>query len=265
LFAVQERQRLAQYFNSYQFAACRALIQEVVDRLSLDEKQRFAVLAILVEGYEAWERFKHGAGLTCLEKGMAELQKLANVRAEGFLASLTGGLRDNLEFLRRLKAERRDAQELHALLLSDLLANAKRRIEEGKCDDAAARLYRLVEMTGQIEIQRLCGAKTDDFPLEEIPESLRQEFERRYRDENGKIKLPLEATYRVLSERGSDTGQRFFQDRGRFSNLQQARNHSILAHGVMPIEEGRVRELLEFVSSLMPLQDEPRFPKLQVG
>lgn len=263
LFAVQERQRLTQYFNSYQFAACRALIREAIDRLSADERQRFEVLRILVEGYEAWERFKHSAGLTCLEKGMAELQKLANVRAEEFLASLTDSLGCNLEFLRRLKGERQGAQELHPLLLSDLLANARRRMEEGKFDDAAARLYRLVEMIGQIEIQRLCGAKTDNFPREEVPEALREEYEHRYRDEKGKLKLPLEATYRVLSERGNDTGQRFFQDRGRFSNLQQARNLSILAHGVTPIEEGRVRELLKFVSSLMPLQDEPRFPKLK--
>jgi len=194
---------------------------------------------------------------------MAELQKLANARAERFLASLTDSLGSNLGFLRRLKMERRGAQELHPLLLSDLLANARRRMEEGKFDDAAARLYRLVEMIGQIEIQRLCGAKTDNFPREEVPEALREEYEHRYRDEKGKLKLPLEATYRVLSERGSDTGRRFFQDRGRFSNLQQARNLSILAHGVTPIEEGRVRELLEFVSSLMPLQDEPRFPKLK--
>ena len=265
LFAVQERQRLAQHFNSYQFAACRTLIQGVVDHLSSDEKQRFEVLQVLVDGYEAWERFKHGAGLACLERGLAELQKLVNVRAEGFLASLTDGLRRNLEFLRRLKAERRDGQELHSLLLSDLLANAKRRTDEGKFDDAAARLYRLVEMMGQFEIQRLCGAETSNFPIEEIPEALKEDFVRRYRDEKDKkIKLPLEATYRVLQEKGSEAGRRFFQDQGRFSNLQQARNQSILAHGMIPLEEKRVRELLEFVTALMPLQDEPRFPKLSV-
>ena len=88
---------------------------------------------------------------------------------------------------------------------------------------------------------------------------------RRYRDEKDqKIKLPLEATYRVLQEKESEAGRRFFQDQGRFSNLQQARNHSILAHGMIPLEEKRVKELLEFVIALMPLQDEPRFPKLLV-
>ena len=263
VFAIQERQRLAQYFSSYQFAACRALIQGVVERLSADEKQRFEVLKVLVDGYEAWERFKHGAALTCLEKGMAELQKLVNVRAEGFLASLTSGLRGNLEFLRRLKAERRDTQELHALLLSDLLANAKRRIEEGKFDDATARLYRLVEMVGQREIEQLCQAKTDNFPEEKIPEALREEFSRRYRSSrDGQIKLGLEATYRVLQAYGNEVGLCFFQDRGRFDQLQQARNRSILAHGVTPIEEQRTCELLDFVSSLLPHRDELRFPKL---
>jgi hypothetical protein len=59
-------------------------------------------------------------------------------------------------------------------------------------------------------------------------------------------------------------GERFFRDRGRFSNLQEARNQSILAHGEKPLEEKRVQELLAFVSSLTSLQDEPRFPKLRV-
>lgn len=263
LFAVQERQHLARHFNSYQFTACRTLIQEVTGRLSAEEKQRFDVLKVLVDGYEAWERFKHSAGLTCLEKGLAEFRKLVNVHAAGFLGSLRNTLEQNIAFLRSLQGERPDPKKLHPLLLSDLLANAKRRIEEGKFDDAAARLYRLVEMMGQFEVQQLCGAETGNFPLDEIPETLREDFVRRYHDEKDKkIKLPLEATYRVLQEKGNETGRRFFQEQGRFSNLQQARNHSILAHGMIPLEEKRVMELLEFVTTLMPMQDEPRFPKL---
>lgn len=265
LFAVQEQQRLAQYFNSYQFAACRTLIQEIAGRLSAEAQQRFAVLLTLVEGYDHWERFKHGAALTCLEKGMAELRKLVNVHAAGFLAALLPGVDDNLQFLRRLRDERPEAQSLHPLLLNDLLANAMRRLEEGKFDDAAARLYRLVEMIGQLEVQKVFGVKTDDFPVETIPAALRAEYERRYRSvQDGKIKLPLEATFRVLHAQANPVGECFFQERGRFSNLQQARNQSILAHGMTPIEEKRVQELLDFVRTLMPSHDAPHFPKLQV-
>lgn len=266
LFAIQEQQRLVYYFNSYQFAACRRVIQDVADRVSAEERQRFAVLGMLVEGYEAWERFKHGAALTCLEKGMAELRKLENVHAQGFLASLAPELTRNLEFLRRLHAERHTPQDLHPLLLSDLLANAERRLEEGKCDDAAARLYRLAEMIGQLELERMCGAKTENVPPTEIPEPLRGEFVRRYRDErDGRIKLPLEATFRLLAERGNELGQRFVEQRDRFSTLQQARNRSILAHGMTPIEERRVQELRDFVLTLVPQRDELRFPKFRIS
>lgn len=265
LFAIQEQQRLAYYFNSYQFAACRRVIQDVADRVGREERQRFAVLRVLVDGYEAWERFTHGAALTCLEKGLAELHTLANLGAEGFLASLAPELTRNLEFLRRLRAERRSSQDLHPLLLSDLLANAERRIEEGKYDDATARLYRLVEMSAQLELVRLCGVTTDNVPLEEIPESLRDEFVRRYRDErDGRIKLPLEATFRLLARRGNALGQRFEAERGRFSTLQQARNRSILAHGMTPIEDTRVQELRAFVLTLLPQREELRFPKLRI-
>jgi CRISPR-associated protein (TIGR02710 family) len=263
LFAVQERQRLAQHFNSYQFTACRTLIQDARNRLSVEEQRRFDVLSILVEGYEAWDSFNHRRGLKRLDEARAKLQHLVDLKAEGFLSSLMPQLVENRLFLQQLKDETHDFQQLHALLLNDLLANAKRRIDEGKFDDAAARLYRLVEMMGQLAVQQLCNAETGNFPAKEIPEVIREEFVRRYRDaKDEKIKLPLEATYRVLQEKGNDVGRRFFQDQGRFGNLQQARNHSILAHGMIPLEEKRVRELLEFVTALMPLQDEPRFPKL---
>lgn len=232
-------------------------------RLSPDEKRRFEVLRALAEGYEAWDSFYHRRALRRLDEANAKLQQLVDLNVAGFLSSLTSSLADNLKFLRRLRENTRDFQELHPLLLSDLLANAKRRVEEGKFDDAAARLYRLVEMIGQIEIERICQGKTENFPSEKIPETLREEFERRYRSaKDGQIKLGLEATYQVLQAYGDEIGQRFFQDRSRFDRLQQARNRSILAHGMIPIEEEKARELLDFVSSLSPLQDEPRLPKL---
>lgn len=265
MFAVQERQHLVQYFNGYQFTACRLLIQAVANRLSADERRRFEVCKVVVEGYEAWDGFNHRRALKRLDEAATKLQQLVDVKAEGFLAPLTTGLQDNLAFLRRLKDHTGDFQILHPLLLNDLLANAKRRLGEGKLDDAAARLYRLVEMVGQVEVKRMYGAETGNFPLESIPESLREEFQRRYHEEKDqKIKLPLEATYRLLREQGSEVGQRFFQDRGRFSNLQQARNQSILAHGVTPIDEQRVQELCNFVSKLIPQQEEPQFPKLRM-
>ncbi|MGE0827503.1 MAG: TIGR02710 family CRISPR-associated CARF protein [Candidatus Binatia bacterium] len=262
LFAVQERQRLAQHFNAYQFAACRTLIQDGRARLSADEQRRFDVLNILIEGYEAWDSFNHRRGLKKLEEATAKLQHLADLKAEGFLAPLIPLLAENRLFLQQLKENTQEFHTLHTLLLSDLFANAKRRLEEGKLDDTAARLYRLVEMMGQFEIQQLCNAETSNFPIEEIPEALREDFVRRYRDEKDKkIKLSLEATYRVLQEKGNEVGRRFFQDQGRFSNLQQARNQSILAHGMIPLEEKRVRELLEFVTTLIPTHDAPQFPK----
>src|SRR5205823_6801802 len=104
-------------FNSYQFSACRMLIQSISERLASDERRRFEVLDILAEGYEAWDRFNHKHGLNRLEKGLVELRKLVDLRAEGFLTSLTGGLANNVEFLRRLKQNTQDFHELHPLLL----------------------------------------------------------------------------------------------------------------------------------------------------
>ena len=65
---------------------------------------------------------------------------------EKFLAQIN----ENLEFL-KLKISKRGIKTGDVkYYLPDLLNNAYRRIEEGKYDDAVARLYRSIELTAQL-------------------------------------------------------------------------------------------------------------------
>lgn len=56
----------------------------------------------------------------------------------------------------------------------DLLANAKRRKDEGRIDDAVARLYRAIEVVAQVALKDRHGFKSSEkVPLDRVPEALR--------------------------------------------------------------------------------------------
>jgi hypothetical protein len=120
----------------------------------------------------------------------------------------------------------------------DLVSNARRRYLQSKYDDAVARLYRVLEMVGQIEFEKLTGCPTSDVDPGKLSESIREEYVSRYQSpDDGKIKLPLNATFRALKELGHHTGERFYQNEETFKKIMSARNDSILAHGTQHIKK----------------------------
>jgi CRISPR-associated protein (TIGR02710 family) len=133
--------------------------------------------------------------------------------------------RECLEFLKALADQTQQFKRPAPLLVADLLANAERRAVQGRYDDATARLYRALEMQGQIAFQELTGASTGNVPEEKIPAALREEYALRYRDpQDGKIKIPLEATFRLLHAVDHPLGQQFLAHQEDFRRLLLARN-----------------------------------------
>ena len=90
-------------------------------------------------------------------------------------------------------------------LVVDLLNNASRRAEEGKYDDAVARLYRCIELIAQIKLKERFGIDTSDVDLKLIPEEVKDELERK-RDEKGRIKIGLSDSYKLLSAFNDELG-----------------------------------------------------------
>ena len=98
---------------------------------------------------------------------------------------------------------------------------------DGRCDDAAARIYRALELYGQIEFERVAGFGNGNVPKNAIPETLRSEFISRYTDpQSGAIKLPLHATFCCLKETGQASGDRYFE------NLEEIKRYR--AAGTIP-------------------------------
>ena len=174
---------------------------------------------------------------------------------------------------RMLRAARAHREHVEAIaeasapgwpLVADLLANARRRIAEGRQDDAVARLYRAIEATAQVALrERHDIADTGAVPLDALPEDLRARCATRA--EAGTVKLGLQDAYALLRGRGDPAGERFFTlGLATEQSPLSARNQSILAHGFQPVGAKVTDALWQAALALSELAEDtlPVFPVL---
>jgi CRISPR-associated protein (TIGR02710 family) len=264
LFAVEEKRRIAQYFNSYQYAAAAAALTALLPRLLEPDRSLLEALAELTEGYGAWDRFDHRAAWRRLGEARRKLGERVRITGQRDYDELLAALDAHVTFLAALREDTDQFRRSHLRLVGDLVANAERRIGEEKFDDAVARLYRAVELRGQVAFEAACGTSTSKVDPAKVPESLREEYQRRYRDPGtGMLRLPLFATYRLLDAIGDPVGAGFRQRKTELDQLLDARNASILAHGLVPLDAQRAQHLRDVVGMLVPPDlERPQFPRL---
>ena len=120
-------------------------------------------------------------------------------------------------------------------ILASLINNSRRRYEEHKYDDAIARLYRSLELIGQIKLEsyELDSSDIDVSILKEknVDESFINRLES-IRTKDGKIKIGLIRDFELLSEIDDDIGEFYLENEKRILNIVKSRNSSILAHGM---------------------------------
>ena len=122
-------------------------------------------------------------------------------------------------------------------ILADLLANALRRAQEGKDDDAVARLYRAVEMIGQMLLLQQ-GINTSAVRLEQLPSS----WQTSYQGSPEPLKLGQEKDFLLLESLGHPVGKRYCENKN-LRNYLSKRNSSVLAHGIEPMSREVFQEL----------------------
>jgi len=151
-------------------------------------------------------------------------------------------------------------------MVEDLVANADRRSNEGKYDDAVARLYRATEMVAQVRfLEKPLECETDKVPPERVPESLREDFCQRYLDPTTrKLRLSLSAAYRILKAIGASEGDAFFAREEAIGKLLNARNYSLLAHGVTPVKAETYHKFKTLISEIFGVDDIPGFPTVDL-
>lgn len=172
--------------------------------------------------------------------------------------------------------------------MPDLLNNAYRRIEEGKYDDAVARLYRSIELIAQMSLTKesiineqnlwtnsefsiniLDVDRIQDIEVQDVLETFNN-YRKAKEKSNKTFGIALKNSYELLEALGSEFASDYLQD-DKLNDNVSLRNRSILAHGLQPIDKSKAKELYSQVlkyakrafPDLVKYMDMAEFPKFE--
>jgi CRISPR-associated protein (TIGR02710 family) len=230
--AVREVERARDLWSSCQFESAARILRAIAPRLP--HRLRFGAIADLADAMGARHRLDFPAAARHLNPLQRKLPSLLDGRPDFGLLGFARTARDLCTACEQ--AVPGDT------LLRELLDNTLRTAAQERFEDAAARLYRAMEMQGQLWLTattqgafrngRLRPASTLPAPLAELAFC--------QPDAAGEVKLSLEQVFRALGQLGHPQAATVVTDiaRGNQSRWRAAtekRNSSILAHGVSPI------------------------------
>ena len=251
-------------FNRGDFTSALDLAEKS-RRRGRDQAREFNALASLAKSYSGWELFQHGGAANSLSKIIKDdwnnLRALVNTNSN----DLDTVLKSHLEKLNGITGK----EDRHGKLIDDLLANANRRLVEGRFDDAMARIYRALEGMAQHALENRYGIPdTGRVQVSGVPEKLRDKWISEGLAENTENFKPLglQKAYELLSCLGDTLGEKF-EKLGLLGQKTElsARNMSILAHGWDPVNEEQVKNLFKKALELreIGLDHFPQFPILR--
>ena len=263
VFAEEERRQIVTLFNARRYAAAIQIMDDCTRALPPQIESYFKFVHQLANGFLFWDQFLHKKALDCLQKGLSTLEQYLKYYPCEQYDQLIKEILIHIEYLSTLLVKTNQMQNFHSLLIRELINNSRRRIEDKGFDDAAARIYRALELYGQICFEKAIGCSNDKVKPSKIPQEFRDEFIRKYRDPHSDMmKLPLQATFIILRAKGHEAGERFFKYEEKIKNIQSARNKSILAHGIQPVSEHAAQSILETVTEFVQVKDFFDFSKL---
>jgi CRISPR-associated protein (TIGR02710 family) len=215
----------------------------------------------IIDAYSLWDTFKLKDALHLFGKIKADGVLNAHPMNKSFTKnfSLLNGSTENKYSIYRLV---------------DLLQNINRRMEEGKYDDAQARIYRLFEYMAQIKLYESHNKlETERIKISSLPETLRHKYEK-MAGHKQEVQLSMVRVYELLEDlkdaMGVDFMSQYRQEESELRKLLNQRNKSILAHGFKAIEKEDCEKLMsiaqEFLNKYFPdwtrEKDNAVFPKL---
>lgn len=257
IFAEEERRQIVTLFNRRRFSAVLQIIDACRNReLPADIMGYFSFVRPISEGYLLWEQFNHKAAKRKLAEGLTLLAEFCKVHRNPAIEAFGSHVEENLLFLEQLLSETEAMRKLHPILIDDLMNNAWRRMADKRYDDAAARIYRTLELYGQVNFEETAGCPTDAVTPDVIPEEIRKDFVKKYRDNRkNTLKLPMTATFEYLKRVGHPAGVRFFERHKKIKDVQSNRNSSILAHGIKPVTETAINSIFSTVSECVGFEN----------
>ena len=272
--ATIEINRAKRYFNNYQFNESLFYFKKA--KKSLYDIERTDMYIKIVKLYQYWDKFENLIPFTNKHNQITDtmLGSYLNISIKKEIDN-NKNLKDyfykneknfmiqidkNISFLKKKISNKGKINEGDIYYyLPDLLNNAQRRIEEGKFDDATARLYRVTELISQIRLyeygliekKRLEADKVfhieklnivKNYPLNLIEFVSKQpDFQN---SDKKTVKLALKDNYRLLKLLNDELAIKFLNDKD-LDNALSGRNNSILAHGLKASDGENTKALYE--------------------
>lgn len=255
-------QQLADAFNVYQFHEA-----EKIARLIVEQGVRprfFSTFAELAHAYALWDGFQYVDAEKLFDHVLPILEKEASPDLLAFIEKVRSNnlaLKAVASDLVGFMVDRRQCP----YYLQDLAANALRREEQGRYDDAVARLYSLLEKTAKTALLCNYGLDTSSLTIEELPQDFPTE-NRPIVSHDGTMQLPLFKAYQLLAHLKHPLGLNFMEHQSSLKVLLQTRNFSLLAHGFEPVSAESCVQLRNVVLAFLNTSKDglTKFPNLNV-
>jgi len=232
--AIREVERARDLWAGCQFETAASVLRQVAPRVPL--RRRFEALAMLADGMAARHRLEFAKAKGIFHQAISRLRPIFK---STHAASPLPIAKHAMKVCQDCAAD-----AANAALLRELLDNALRTAAQGRYEDAAARLYRAMEMQAQIWLAGATGklfvnGRCKPEKTAQLPDALKA-LPFCQPNDRGEIKLSLEQCFQALAALAHPQACAIAEDigrgeGGRFRTATQERNASILAHGVKPI------------------------------
>lgn len=253
--AIREIERARDLWSAHQFDIAARVLSEVAPRTQ--RARRFGALGKLAEALAARHRLDFKEARNLLGRLNNQWPDLFDGQEDFGLCAFSRGA---FEICRACCEG-----AAHPRFLRELLDNALRTAAQGRYEDAAARLYRAMEMQGQIWL----AEKTDHLfkngtcaaaRVAEIPSVLTDRHVFCRAPDGGDVRLSLEQIFRILATLDHAQAIRIVHDlddstagggHSRWRIATEKRNTSILAHGVLPIGETGFEQMRQLAAEFL--------------
>jgi CRISPR-associated protein (TIGR02710 family) len=245
VLAVREVERVADLWKGLQFEAAARLLRNTAEQVPANTKGLWTTFALVAEVMAARHRLALGEALSLLDKVYNPQEKITPL-GNLFVGRDDFGLLHDLAEMRMMMRNCLGSGGANKILLRELLDNALRTAEQGRYEDAAARLYRALEMQGQLRLMTTseglfingrCSEDNVQTLFNRYPDLDREKWGKT--DREGRINLGLEQIFRCLLDLGDSGVKSIVEDldsRGsRIRAVTKTRNEGMLAHGVSPV------------------------------
>jgi CRISPR-associated protein (TIGR02710 family) len=257
--AVRELDQAATLWAAQQYEAVESLLRRTKGRVPLEQRPGFERVIDLSSALSARLSLRLAEASETLAKLDRKLAKISpSLASQDAFENLRAFCRDGSVRLAASHSANGPASDPRAQL-RELLDNAILTSRLGRHDDAAARLYRALELHGQNELTRLtAGAfKLGQLKEDRVPASLASfpGFVGPDGELLAKRGIPLEQVYRALSHLGHPAGRQAVAEfdgpdslKSHWRTATQRRNQSILAHGIRPVGPDGFASLAKLVA-----------------